>query len=128
MILVDTSSQAWDIEVRTAGTLYATAVGGSGPTSVLINDFTIPSTTYSLSLNVVINGTPNIVQTPTTFSSNPTRITLHTPGLVAFYLEIVNGQMLTTSATFNDAQDFQIFREAIIPVPKNQYIVIFVST
>jgi hypothetical protein len=128
MILVDSTSQAWDIEVRTAGTLYATAVGGGGPTSILINDFILSSTTYSLSLNVVINGSPNIVQTNTSFSSNPTRITLFTPGAVPYYLEIVNGQMVTVLATTMDTQDFQIFREVIIPARKNQYIVAFVST
>lgn len=94
MILVDSSSQAWNVAVNNSGVLTTTAVGGGGPTSVLLNDLT-PTTTYIVT--ILTSGDLKTVVTST--SSNPTGYILSSPGGSLYNLQILNGLLETTPAS-----------------------------
>lgn len=94
MILVDSSSQAWDIEVDIHGVLFPKAIAGGGATSILIND-SILAVTYALTIGT----NAELIRTQVTHTSQPTSITVLNPASLPYSIQIANGVLGTASAS-----------------------------
>jgi len=112
LILVDSSSQAWDVEIDSNEKRSSTAVAGTGPTTVPLNDQVL-AVTYLLSITTK----GNLIYNETTYNSTtPNSITLHDPSGNAFLLFISNGAMFTSggASSFANARVDEVGRESTL--------------
>jgi len=87
LVLVDSSSQAWDVEVDSNGYRNSTAISGSGPTTVVLNDQVLAA---SYLLSITTRG--NLIYSATIYNSiSPNSIRLHNPSGNVFLLSISAG-------------------------------------
>jgi hypothetical protein len=91
--LLDGSAQTWSVSVNDSGMITATAIAGSGPTFVLINDY-VTSLTFQLS----ILHTGFLVLTPAITQSAPVTFLETSPGGFLFLIRVFNGLLQTFQA------------------------------
>lgn len=114
MILVDATGQAWDVECTEAGIYTTQSVGGGGPTVLLINDLSLASTTYWLSINppVLPSTSPELITTPGSYiSTAPNGYVLYSPSGVPFYLQVQSGRLQTSGSLIVSLRNAQLGRE-----------------
>jgi hypothetical protein len=92
--LIDTSSQLWQVACINSGLLTTTAVGSGSPvyTGIFLNDITI-SQTWKLYV-----GTDGLLRTDAVPSqSSPTFISVNSPDLKVWRVEVTDGLLMTSS-------------------------------
>lgn len=123
LILLDTSTQAWQVGVTNAGLLTTTAIAGTAPAFVLINDTTL-TTTWQL--KVLTSGMLQIVAT--TSQVAPLSYLLQAPNTALWSVRVNNGFLQTIlgakntiiGGSFQDAQGNPVaFGTLLLQLPQD---------